>query len=154
MPEMGQQLSREACEEALSMCACTNFRRVSRAVTRFFDEALHPAGLRSTQFVILLALYIEQPAPIALLARQLVADRTTLIRNLAVLEKAGLVRSKRDKGRRLRQYSLTARGSRALHDAVPLWEQAQSAFVDRLGGDTWGDLRNGLTAALDSVQKL
>ncbi len=43
----------ETLAEAGRVCACFNFRKASRAVTQFFDVALQPSGLRSTQFVIL-----------------------------------------------------------------------------------------------------
>ena len=47
-----QQISKVAEEEGRA-CACGNLRKAARAVTKLFDEALRPAGLRATQFGIL-----------------------------------------------------------------------------------------------------
>ena len=37
-------------------CCCFNMRKVSRAVTQFFDRDLEQVGIRSTQFTLLVEL--------------------------------------------------------------------------------------------------
>src|SRR5258707_5957766 len=59
-------------------CASFNFRRAARAVTRFYDQALEPCGIRSTQFTILVGVAKTQPTSISALADVLVIDNTTL----------------------------------------------------------------------------
>ncbi len=49
---------RNQCAQALATSACVNLRKSSRAITRWFDEALEPCGLRSTQLAILLAVAV------------------------------------------------------------------------------------------------
>jgi len=58
-------------------CASFNFRRVSRAVTALFDDALQESGLRSTQFAILTAVAKTQPVSISTISSILVIDATT-----------------------------------------------------------------------------
>ena len=43
------------CEQAAAICPSFNLRKSARAVSRMFDEALQPSGLRSGQFVMLLS---------------------------------------------------------------------------------------------------
>src|SRR5438552_9268027 len=63
-------------------CAAFNFRRTARAVTRLYDLALQPSGIRATQFAILTAVAKYQPVAISRLGQILVLDQTTLTRSL------------------------------------------------------------------------
>src|SRR6266545_1849443 len=77
-------------------------------------------------------------------AERLVMDRTTLTRNVAPLERDGLVKSERGPDRRERYLRLTAAGRRALAGALPLWRQAQAQAVKAIGPEAWRALRGGL----------
>jgi predicted transcriptional regulator len=63
----------------------------ARAVTRTYDRALRPSGLRSTQFSILVAASVAGGIPLHRLAKILGLERTTLTRNLAAIEREGLI---------------------------------------------------------------
>lgn len=52
-------------------------------------------------------------------------DRTTLTRNLKPLIAAGLLSSQPGEDSRQRQVHITAKGTRRLQKAQPLWQQAQ-----------------------------
>src|SRR6266566_4345782 len=56
-------------------CASFNFRRTARAITKLYDTALQKAGIRSTQFAILVGIAKNQPVSIGALARSLPAWR-------------------------------------------------------------------------------
>jgi len=72
-------------------------------------------------------------------------DRTTLSRNLAPLEKAGLVRVARDPAdARVRLVFLTRQGERAIEAAFPLWEQTQNHVREQLGASKVDALREEL----------
>ncbi len=62
-------------------CASFNFRRAARAVTRFYDQALEPCGIRSTQFTILVGVAKTQPTSISALADVLVIDGNDFFRS-------------------------------------------------------------------------
>src|ERR687896_523796 len=72
-------------------CACFNLRKVARAVTHLYDETLRPAGLRATQFSLLIAARMAGPVSLTHLAELTVMDRTTLTRNLELLQKQELI---------------------------------------------------------------
>jgi DNA-binding MarR family transcriptional regulator len=64
----------------------------------------------------------------------MVMDRTTLTRNLAPLERDGLVQVVAAEGdRRRKVLSLTSAGTQRLADARPQWRRAQSAFERHFG---------------------
>ena len=125
-------------------CASFNFRRAARAVTRFYDQALEPCGIRSTQFTILVGVAKTQPTSISALADVLVIDNTTLTRSLRLLKKQGLV-SVSDRGaKRQRFLALTPKGERTLAESLPVWRAAQERFVQSLGADYWNNFRGEL----------
>lgn len=129
-------------------CVCGNLRKAARAVTQLYDDALRPAGLRVTQFSILGATMAMEPVTVTRLAKATVTDRTTLTRNLKLLEQESLIRIGPGSDRREREVTLTDRGRQAMAKAYPLWEDAQIHILKGLGKERWTTLREGLTAAV------
>ena len=76
----------------VSICACANLRKATRAVTQVYDAALRPSGLKATQFTLLATLATLGDPPLTRLAEAMVKDRTTLTRNLKPLIAKGSVR--------------------------------------------------------------
>ena len=138
--------------EAATVCACSNFRKASRAVTQLFDQALEPSGLRSTQLVILLEIAVARSTTVPQLARRLVMDRSTLQRNLQPLVKRGFIKVDSSRARRSQLLTLTPRGHKAVEEAVPLWDRAQTRFVQQLGQKRWRILREYLSAAVSAAR--
>ena len=125
-------------------CASFNFRRTARAVTKLYDEALQPAGIRSTQFAILVGVRKEQPVAIGKLGEILVIDRTTLTRSLQLLQREGLLTVSKRGEKRQRFVSVTPKGDAVLARAVPVWREMQARFVNAIGDSYWQDLRGEL----------
>jgi DNA-binding MarR family transcriptional regulator len=80
---------------------------------------------------------------LAALAQAMVMDRTTLTRNLAPLERAGLVEivSGAD-DRRRKDLTLTPAGRDKLKAARPHWRRAQAAFEKHFGAEEATALRS------------
>src|SRR3972149_1305820 len=129
-------------------CACGNLRKAARAVTQVYDEVLRPTGLRVTQFGILGATMAMEPVTVTRLADLTVTDRTTLTRNLKLLEKRGLIRVQMGNDRREREVTLTAQGREALASGLPLWQKAQTRVGQGFGEERWNALREGLSAVV------
>jgi DNA-binding MarR family transcriptional regulator len=125
-------------------CAAYNFRRTARAVTRLYDLALEPSGLRATQFAIFTAVAKFQPVSISRIGEILLLDQTTLTRSLRLLQKQRYLEISPRSNRRQRFLTLTDSGVKALAIAVPLWRKVQSKFLEEMGGNTWPALRNEL----------
>src|SRR4030088_3744645 len=81
-------------------CACQNLRRLSRVVTRIYDQELRRAGLEITQFGLLTALAAVGEANQKRLSAGFAMDSTTLTRTLGLLRKQGWARVRRGKDRR------------------------------------------------------
>lgn len=104
-------------------------------------------GLRATQFNLLVGLGMVETAAVTRLADSLALDRTSLTRNLAPLERRGLVESVTSGDGRERRVRLTERGARKLRAAFACWQQAQQDIVARLGATRWKELMAGLRLA-------
>lgn len=135
----------------MAACTCANLRKATRVVTRAYDAALQPSGLKATQFTLLSMLKIGGAMPLTQLAAALVMDRTTLTRNLKPLVGKGLVRIEPAADRRVRQVVLTPAGKRDWALARPHWERAQSRIVEQLGVERWRGLIDDLSAAIAAV---
>lgn len=123
-------------------------RKVTRAVTQYFDRVLDPAGIRATQFTLLVALSSTKGKTLTEIADSLVMDRTTLTRNLKPLEKMGLISTVQTLDKRSKAYVLTEQGEQTVERAIPLWNQAQSNMVNSLGEETYQDVIGKLTRML------
>ncbi|HVN34164.1 MAG TPA: MarR family winged helix-turn-helix transcriptional regulator [Casimicrobiaceae bacterium] len=114
-------------------CACTRVRRAARSLTDLYDEVLRPVDLKVTQFSVLRTIDRMGLVNISGLAAEMALDRSTLGRNLGVLERRGLVDLSEGEDQRERTVSLTSRARRLLDKALPLWEQAQERVNGLLG---------------------
>ena len=88
------------------------------------------------------------------LAEMTVTERTTLTRNLTVLEKKGFILIEPGRDRRERQVSITGQGRKALMTAIPLWENAQAHIEQGLGGDRMGSLLKDLAEVISLSRKM
>ena len=134
-------------------CLCNGLRRAARTVTRLYDGLLAPSGLRATQFSILAALESASPVVLGKLAERLVTERTTLTRNLSLLEARGLVQAEAGKDQRQRNITITRKGREALNAALPYWEQAQAFMREQLGQDRLVNLLQEFADIVDVAGK-
>ena len=114
-------------------CVCARVRKASRAMTAIYDRFLSPAELRVTQFSLLNNIKRLEQATITKLSETMLMDKTTLARNVKLLEKKGLVRIKAGKDRRFKEISVTKKGLDSLAMARPLWVQAQKHVTTCMG---------------------
>ena len=137
--------TQSAAQAMTADCLCFRARRVSRALTRMYDEALRPLGIQATQLTLLNAVAMcgADGATMPRLADALAMDGTTLSRNLRPLERTGLVRiSRHAADRRVRLALLTPAGERTVADALPLWRHAHDRVVGALGEEASLELRD------------
>ncbi len=122
--------------EIPALCLATNARLAARALTRAYDAALRPHGLRVTQFSVLVAAALAGGrATITQIAEALGLERSSLSRALAPLERDGLVRLGPETRHRARHVHLTEAGRARLEAARPAWAAVQEQTADALGAD-------------------
>ncbi len=131
----------------LRECVCLNLRKATRSVTKLYDEAYRPIGIRSTQLPLLVAAFLRSQT-VTSLADELALDRTTVSRNLIPCERKGWIEIAPGDDRRTREIRLTEEGRDVVRRAVPLWERAQGSASKVLDAEGLEQLLVDLQSAL------
>ena len=115
--------------KACQTCACSALRRASRAITQHYERHFRGSGLRATQFTILATLAQIGPLSISELSAQLGLDRTTLSRNLRLIEDEGWIALLGHDDQRVRKMTLTHKGMKKASAALVFWKRADSSVA-------------------------
>ena len=136
----------------LTECSCNMIRESARKITQFYEGSLREAGIKPTQFSILAALANTGPIQLTQLADRLLLERTSLTRNLDVLERNGWVELQTgEEDLRQRVVSLSKKGYEQLDQAIPYWKKAQKAIANEMGQDTITGLREILSEMTEVI---
>ncbi len=136
---------RQLCTTALEICPTVNLKRASRAMNKFYDDALQEIALSCGQLVILLAVARDGPTTYAHLSRELVLDMTAVGRAVKPLAARRLVSINSAPGSRRKMVKITETGVACLRKAVPLWQEATNQFLEGFGEREWSRLRKELS---------
>jgi DNA-binding MarR family transcriptional regulator len=121
----------EPSERALG-CTCFSLRKLTRTVSRLYDQHLAAVGLKTTQYSLLKGI-AHEAVPVAELAARLFTERTTLTRNLKPLIEAGWVELIPGADSRQRIVTITPQGRDTIKNARQAWRRAQSELEQALG---------------------
>ena len=135
-------------------CMCGELRKAARAVTLLYDDAFKSSGLLSTQFGLLQVIYNIDSVRISDLADKLRMDRTTLTRNLSILEREGFIKISQGKDHRTRIVTATQKGRSAVTKATPLWNEVQRKVRQKMGESSWHELMQNLGGFLKVTDQL
>src|SRR3984957_11472219 len=126
-------------------CTCGSLRKASRRISQFYDTALAPVGIKSTQYSILSEVErgsLEGRVSMCELATAMVMDRSTLGHNLKPLERDDLVVLRLSSDNRRKRYvELTEKGRSILQTARRLWRHAEGRFETLFGKEPAAELR-------------
>ena len=114
-------------------CLCTALRAAAHKATLHYDKALEPAGVSVTMFRLLRRVARLSKPSLTDLAADLDLDRSTLGRNVRVLERQGFTVSEAGADSRAAVVRLTEAGWQKLQECEPLWQQAQTEMAGLLG---------------------
>ena len=109
MTKQNTDVGRQQGKLSADICTCSELRKAGRAITLLYDNAFKSSGLLSTQFGVLQVLCDIDSIQITDLAGKLAMDRTTLTRNLSVLERDGFIKISQGKDHRTRIVIATKR---------------------------------------------
>ena len=115
-------------------CIGVRIRLLNRVVTRIYDDALRPLGLKTSQLNILVVtarLGLARPAQIC---SRLKMEISTVSRNVDRMRTRGWIDVIDDeKDARAHRLRVSAKGRRLIEKAGPAWEAAQREVKDLLG---------------------
>ncbi|WP_196223407.1 MarR family winged helix-turn-helix transcriptional regulator [Roseibium sp. RKSG952] len=133
-------------------CLAHAARSTANLVTRHYNRYLAPLDLEVTQAVLLGLIGAKKANSQADLARLLGIERSTLQRNLRLLETAGLVEKKQAGGNRIRP-ELTKAGEERFKAAYAAWQRAQNSLSSALEDPGAEAIRDHLKALRKATHK-
>jgi DNA-binding MarR family transcriptional regulator len=130
-------------------CFCLASRRLSRLLTQAYDGQLADAGIKITQFSLLVALdkAAQKEVPLKRIAENLDMDASTLTRNLNLLVRDGLAEFLPATDQREKRAQLTKAGRECLARAKPMWREAQKMVASKLEPRSVAHLKTMVDAA-------
>lgn len=133
-------------------CVCGNMRMAARAVSSIYNRHLRAVGLQASQMTVLWAVVAKRSASVKAIAATIVMDETTLLRNLRVLQRRGLVSMEVGVDRRQRDVAATAQGLTAFSEALPHWQAAQKEITVALGDEGLAGMNRKLIKLVRAIQ--
>ena len=121
-------------------CACATIRRTARLVTQLYSHEMAP--LEPGQFALLSAFDGRPGVSQGKLGRALGMDKTTLSRNLRLLERHEWIIAAPTSDQRERGYRLTHAGKKTLAAANAGWTRAQKRLRNTLKPGEWETMMN------------
>ena len=130
-------------------CIGYRVRMLSRVVSRMYDDAMRPHGVRFSQMNILTTVALKGPIQPVEVGRLLSLEKSTLSRNVRVMEENGWLRSESVTSGVGHQLRITKQGERLYQAAAPAWRKAQKQVEELLGDDGTCAIKR----AVDQVRK-
>jgi DNA-binding MarR family transcriptional regulator len=131
---MGREQLRLGAAEVVGDCIATRMRMADRVITKVYDDALRPLGLKVTQMSMLVVAEHRGLIRQSQVGAELRLDDSTLSRNLERMRANGWLEEVAGDDARVHSYRLTEAGRALLDKAIPAWRGAQ-AEARRLLGD-------------------
>jgi DNA-binding MarR family transcriptional regulator len=121
---------------------------LSRKISRVYDDAVRPYGLRFSQMNILTVVAVREPITPTEVGRVLELEKSTLSRNLARMAANGWIESQpADGGGQLLR--ITSAGHERLAAASDGWREAQDRVEAMLGRQTVERIRRAVDRQAD-----
>lgn len=116
-----------------SACYCAALRKATRRVTAIYDTALDKHGISLAQYSLLRTIRRRGPISLTELGAVMELDRSTIGRNVRVVEKAGWVQPAKTHDQREAAIAITEKGAELLARAHADWAAMQDVIAAKLG---------------------
>ena len=113
-----------------SDCYCTNLRRSAGKITELYDKAFSDLQITASQYYLLVNLFRAEKSNISNWAVLVGLDRSTMVRNIKVLQTKGWIEPTEGHGK---QFRLSDSGVDIVKSAMPIWNEAQNMIELALG---------------------
>ena len=119
--------------EMKDYCHCYAIRKVSTKITQIYNEALLESGLKITQYAILKYISMMKNTNLMKLSISMNSNRTTLGRNIRILERKELIYLDKGKDKRELDIRITKYGLKILNVATKCWKKINTEITKKLG---------------------
>lgn len=129
-------------------CAAYRLRVINRAITRIYDEALRPHGLRIAQLNTLVVVMESDGITPNELSQRMHMDASTVSRNVERMCQNGWLELVSLEDARSHAIHTTAKGQKLVREAAVAWEKAQAETEEILGAQ----VLKSLWKAVDRIE--
>jgi DNA-binding MarR family transcriptional regulator len=134
MKQISKKLDPALVTEMFDECIMTRARLIARVITNLYDAELRPLGINAPQLALLMMIGRRGPVCRAEIGRLLLQDRSTLTRNIKLVEAEGWIAEvENPDGGRGRPLVLSKKGEDILRRAEPVWRSAQAKAIKVVG---------------------
>ena len=114
-------------------CNCYTIRKISSKISKIYDNALNTVDLKITQYAILKYIIILKKTSLKNLSTAMDYNRSTLGRNIRVLERKKLIRFNKGEDKREVEITITDDGQKIFKIARQSWENINNQISKNLG---------------------
>ncbi len=114
-------------------CMCISLRKAANHISKLYDNELSSLDIKITQYTALKYIQGLCNPTVNELSRKLDLERTTVLRNLNKLIKAGLISYKKNDVNKIKIINLTVNGKKKLNEAEVIWKKTQHKFLNAFG---------------------
>ena len=114
-------------------CNCYTIRKISSKISKIYDNALNTVDLKITQYAILKYIIILKKTSLKNLSTAMDYNRSTLGRNIRVLERKKLIRFNKGEDKREVEITITNDGHKIFKIARQYWENMNNQISENLG---------------------
>lgn len=139
--------TKEIAQRIANDCIGVRVRMLNRIVTRVYDDLLRPYGIRFSQMNILTVISMHGQIQPAEIGKILSLEKSTLSRNVRIMEDNGWIRSSPTDVGNGHLLQLSTEGKTLYRKASAAWDQAQDHLNSLLGNQATTAIRE----AVDSV---
>jgi DNA-binding MarR family transcriptional regulator len=136
-------------EEIAHDCVAVRLRLLNRVITKLYDDALRPLGVKASQMNILVVAALLDVAQPSEVCRILQMDLSTLSRNLERMRARGWIETVLDRDARVHPFRVSGPGRELILQAYPAWQEGQrkaSALLGEEGVTLMGRVVRSLAA--------
>ena len=119
-------------------CIGNRLRCLSRIVDKDFRSRLKDFGITESQLSMLFALTKLGKVEQGKIGEALVLERSTVSRNVKLLEKKGILTKTIDYRPEI---ELTTKGHNLVQMIIPVWESLMDTFMEKLGNEGLGSIK-------------
>ena len=130
---MGRERLKLDAAEVIRNCIATRLRMADRVITKLYDDALRPLGLKVTQMAMLVVAEDRGLIRQSEVGAELKLDDSTLSRNLELMRANEWLEEVSADDARVHSYRLTQKGRILFDQALPAWRKAQGEAIRLLG---------------------
>ena len=123
---------RGAVDLIATECLAQRVLLVNRTISGLYNEALRPLGMTVAQLTFLVIVAKRGPVSPGEVAKRLNMDKSTLSRNVRLMEDHGWLSVSPDQGRS-QSLTIEPKGRKLIEKALPLWQGAQERARELLG---------------------